>query len=45
MHTVTSDYKRITEYGESHSNPSLVMANYSLQTTGSWLLWAEVPAA
>ena len=42
MHTITRDYKRTEQSGEphTHSNLSLVMASYSLQTTGSWLLWA-----
>ena len=40
IHTATSDYNRTEQNGEPHNNPSLVMASYSLQTTGSWLLWA-----
>jgi len=40
IRTVTSDYKRTEQNGEPHINLSLVLANYSLQTTVSWLLWA-----
>jgi len=40
IRTVTSDYNKTEQNGEPHNNPSLVMASYSLQTTGSWLLWA-----
>jgi len=32
---VTSDYKRTEQNGELHSNPSIVMASYNLQTCGS----------
>ena len=35
MNTVTSDYKRTEQNEEPHSNPSLVMASYNLQTSGS----------
>jgi len=35
MHAVTSDYKRTEQNRVPLSNPSLVMASYSLRTTGS----------
>jgi len=33
-------HKGTEQNEESLSNPSLVMASYSLQRNGSWLLWA-----
>ena len=35
---VTSNYKSTEQKGEPHSDLSLVLVNYSLQTTGSLLL-------
>jgi len=32
---VTSDHNKTEQNGELHNNPGLVMASYSLQTTGS----------
>jgi len=41
MHiSLTSDYKRSAQNEEPHISLSLDVACYSLQTTGSWLLWA-----
>jgi len=39
MKTVTSNYKRTEQNGVSLSNLSLFMASYSLQTTGSQVLY------